>query len=433
MLNKAVKEKKSLTIVVLIASVQLIGIFCAFIMQVVVSKFSSSRDAYGDITYNLSWMFILSSICTLGLPQAVVRYIPEISIKYDSEHSLHLASNFLKWTLILSFILMLFFSLLYGLISSQKIPYLIFSSVFLLASVQLLSALFMSLKKNFMALIPIKILQPLLLVIFILSIVDLGELRVTNFSYLLFFSLIFVFLMLMYFFQKNYVQSIKVSQKFRNDYSLTQISKVSIPILVSTFLGMTLNYIDVIFLQNFIGPVESGTFFTALKISAIGSLPLLAINQLAPIEYSKGFAEKKLSHLKLLGRRYAVLSLILSLPLFLILFIFRIDLLQLFDSTYATAEHILGILLFSQLVNCLTGSVLWILNSTGNHYKCILSLGVCVILNIILNFLFIPQYGLEGAVLSSSFSMIVWNGMSLFWVRKSLNFDPSILSLVKNA
>jgi O-antigen/teichoic acid export membrane protein len=72
-----------------------------------------------------------------------------------------------------------------------------------------------------------------------------------------------------------------------------------------------------------------------------------------------------------------------------------------------------------QLINAAMGSVGYLLIMTGHGRDAAASLGVGVAVNIILNALLIPVWGIEGAAFSSAIGQIIWNGILAWrvWVR----------------
>ena len=87
-------------------------------------------------------------------------------------------------------------------------------------------------------------------------------------------------------------------------------------------------------------------------------------------------------------------------------------------SEFINAKYVLLILLIGKLVDSISGSVGVILQMTG-HQKVFQNIVfIALILNILLNLLLIPIYGIEGAAISSTCSIIFWNISSVMYVRR---------------
>jgi len=83
------------------------------------------------------------------------------------------------------------------------------------------------------------------------------------------------------------------------------------------------------------------------------------------------------------------------------------------------------------MVNLAVGPVALTLVMVG-HEK-ITTIGVVcgAILNIILNFAFIPKWGIEGAAAATSISTIVWNVILVIWLYKKSGIHTTVLGKIK--
>ncbi len=79
------------------------------------------------------------------------------------------------------------------------------------------------------------------------------------------------------------------------------------------------------------------------------------------------------------------------------------------------------ILVVGYFTNAISGPVGTILNMTGHQMvfqKIVLSAAV---VNIILNIILIPGFGINGSAIASSVSMCLWNIISVIYVKKKFN------------
>ena len=87
----------------------------------------------------------------------------------------------------------------------------------------------------------------------------------------------------------------------------------------------------------------------------------------------------------------------------------------------------MNLLLVGQLVNVLSGSVGMLLSMTGRHYFASLMVTACALLNVLLNYLLIPRFGMTGAALATVVTMILWNVAFVFRVRSVLDIRPTFI------
>lgn len=103
--------------------------------------------------------------------------------------------------------------------------------------------------------------------------------------------------------------------------------------------------------------------------------------------------------------------------------------LSFFGSEFTSGSTALSILVFGQLVNAAAGSVGLLLVMTAHEREAAIGMGVGLSLNVLLNTLLIPLWGIEGAAGASATSMIVWNLWLAVRVHRRLGLDPSVLAM----
>jgi len=81
-----------------------------------------------------------------------------------------------------------------------------------------------------------------------------------------------------------------------------------------------------------------------------------------------------------------------------------------YDASYVP----LLILLAGQMVNSAAGSVGFLLNMTGHERETARGMAVAATLNVVLNLLLTPLWGVQGAAIATAVSMIAWNAL-LWW------------------
>ena len=102
-----------------------------------------------------------------------------------------------------------------------------------------------------------------------------------------------------------------------------------------------------------------------------------------------------------------------------------------FGAAYERAYVPMLILLAGQLVNAGTGSVVTLLNMTGYERETAKGIVVSAGLNLVLNLWLIPLWGIIGSAVATTASMIVWN-LVLWWaVRKNLGVNTVAFARLK--
>ncbi|HMG66755.1 MAG TPA: polysaccharide biosynthesis C-terminal domain-containing protein, partial [Chitinophagaceae bacterium] len=85
----------------------------------------------------------------------------------------------------------------------------------------------------------------------------------------------------------------------------------------------------------------------------------------------------------------------------------------------------LAILCIGQLINVLCGSVGTVLIMTGHQKFSVYALVVSTVVNIILNILLTPRYGVVGTAIATAGSLMMWNLLMYWFVRKKVKIFPT--------
>ena len=97
-----------------------------------------------------------------------------------------------------------------------------------------------------------------------------------------------------------------------------------------------------------------------------------------------------------------------------------------FGEDFSNSLVSLNILLIANLITAFFGSINVLLNMTDSQSLVMKNIGISLLINIFLNFLLIPMYGIEGAAISSLISTIFWNFSAGFQVYKKFGFTTFI-------
>jgi O-antigen/teichoic acid export membrane protein len=129
--------------------------------------------------------------------------------------------------------------------------------------------------------------------------------------------------------------------------------------------------------------------------------------------------------------KVARIGLLLSLPVALVLVVFGHWFLFLFGEAYVGGRTALAILSLGQLVNVLAGPCANILIMTGNERIATAGVAVSTVVNISLNAVLIPVWGLEGAAFATAISIVIWNALLVRFTWRLLGLDPTAPALLR--
>ncbi|PHR96232.1 MAG: polysaccharide biosynthesis protein, partial [Leeuwenhoekiella sp.] len=187
------------------------------------------------------------------------------------------------------------------------------------------------------------------------------------------------------------------------------ILKQSFPMAVSSLGFFLLLSIDVIILKKYVDYAQVAYYATAVKLVLIVSTVLNTINALFATNLAHLYQMRDRNALKALLKRASRLILVLALPPLLILLIFPEFILSFFGESYTQAQNALRVLALGYVVSSISGMAAIYLNMTGRARQFQYILLIAVVINLVLNLILIPSYGIEGAAIASGIAITFWN------------------------
>jgi O-antigen/teichoic acid export membrane protein len=180
-----------------------------------------------------------------------------------------------------------------------------------------------------------------------------------------------------------------------------------------------------ILLQGFFLPDASiGIFRIASQVAILASFGLMTINLVLSPRFAALFVQGEMDKLQRLVTNSARVILLINLVLTAgFIFWGKLFLRLAFGLPYESAYVPLIILLIGQLINSGAGSVGLLLNMSGHERETARGMVVAACINVVLNLLLIPRMGINGSAVATSTSLIVWNILLWWAVRKKLGIN----------
>lgn len=203
----------------------------------------------------------------------------------------------------------------------------------------------------------------------------------------------------------------------------------SLSFLIIGVLHMVFITIDQLMLGYMIGESSVAIFRVAAEGAQIVAFAYVAGNAVLAPEYSRIFSSGNLILLERTARQSAAIVLVIAFPLFLVMVLFANPIVTFaFGEAYAEAARPLSILAVGHFLALLFGDPLYVLNMTGHHNRSMRLTMVAVAMNIVLNALAIPQFGVVGAATATTFSFVMLRFLAYFYVRMHLGIECSAIS-----
>lgn len=200
--------------------------------------------------------------------------------------------------------------------------------------------------------------------------------------------------------------------------SFSAILSISLPMLMSSSMLFFTSQTGIIILGMFRTEAEVGYYAIAVKLSILTAFLLHAINTLAGPKFSELYHSERYNELFHIARKSAKLIFITSSPILLgLISLGRPILSMVFGNEFAIAYPALVLLVIGQFVNASSGSSGVFLNMTGNQIVLRNILIIAFIINIGLNVLFTPHFGMNGAAVAAMASVSFSNISMLAFMK----------------
>jgi len=192
-------------------------------------------------------------------------------------------------------------------------------------------------------------------------------------------------------------------------FSMKEHLVISAPMILTSFIQLLNGKVDTIMLGIYTDTAAVGIFSVALKISIITNFMISSLKTIALPKISELFWENDMKNLKIIVRKSTNVIMLFSIPISIILLVFPEFILSMVKEGFESGATTLRILAFTQLLNSMCGLVGAFMNMTGHQVYFTRLVIISTLVNITLNMIFIPIWGMEGAAWATLISTAIWN------------------------
>ena len=271
-----------------------------------------------------------------------------------------------------------------------------------------------------------------LFVILVLTLFSKDE-NIPLYAYLI--SLIIISLMSYLTF--SYFMKVK---KDRNEFlflrnisdSTVDILKISIPLMLAQAVHFVMSWTDKLMLGILDSPdvisgiatnsAQIGIYHTAFKLSMFATIGLMAVKSIASPKFAELYQRNDIKILEKVTQQSTKLIFWTTLPLVIIFILFSEKLMLLFGEEFRLGIFSFIILSLGRVVVSFSGAAGNLLQMCG---KQVIFMNVAIIgsvINIILNFSLIPIYGINGSAISTMISLVAFNLLLVYFVKREFGF-----------
>jgi len=185
---------------------------------------------------------------------------------------------------------------------------------------------------------------------------------------------------------------------------------------ISSFAVYLFSTIDIIILRNYFSSSDVALYALGIKIMAILSMVILSINVNLSPQIAELYLKNELDELKKVLRHSSRFIFLLSVTIGLIIILFSDYILPIFGAEYIAAKTALLILVIGQILISSLGSSAAYLNMTGRPKVFRSFLLIALLINLSLNLILIPKFGIIGASITYVLTILFWNLCAVIYI-----------------
>ena len=217
-----------------------------------------------------------------------------------------------------------------------------------------------------------------------------------------------------------------------NNLGVKEILKVSLPLMLAQAVHFIMSWTDKLMLGILDSPdvisgistnsAQIGVYHTAFKLSMFATIGLMAIKSIASPKFAELFKKKDFDSLKKVTQQSTKLIFWTTLPLVIIFILFSEYIMGLFGEEFVVGVFAFIILSIGRVIVSFSGAAGNLLQMCGRQ---VIFMNVAVIgsvINIILNFTLIPIYGINGSAIATMVSLVSFNLLLVYFVKKEFGF-----------
>lgn len=385
-------------------------------------------EKHGLVMLLLSIATVFTQFVHLGVPNIIIRFYPYFSKKKKFIHRMAFQLPIMALMLFAVFIFLLgdtifhsynLKSSLFASHSSYVLPLvisLVLFEVLVAISRSELKTVFPSFLREFV----IRVATLVLLGLYFIKYIDFSE-------FMLFWLGIYalnVAFMSLYLIMKRFIK-FNIGWPLIDDRILgKQMLIYGMVTLLTTSATILVNRIDVFMLGYYLNLENVAFYSIPLFMATLIQIPARSIMQIGKPLLAKAWERNDLNEIRHLYRKTALNQMILGSLVFIGIWLNIDDILLLVPEKYQGVRYVYFFIGLAKLfdVSCgINGGIL----VTSDKYRYDLFINLLLIgLTLFTNVIFIPIYGIEGAALATAISIIIYNLVKWYLLKKWFRLQP---------
>jgi len=193
------------------------------------------------------------------------------------------------------------------------------------------------------------------------------------------------------------------------------------------------SHIDILMLGALGTVAQVGVYKVVVSGAALTVFGLQVSNVVIAPRLASSFATNNVSDAQKIASYGSLISFVFTLPILLVFLFYGEWLLGfVFGEEYRHGHTALLIITVSQVVSAFFGSSISLMTMSSNERHVLTAMTTALLVNLILNTMLIPTFGIEGAAYSTAASIVIWNGYLWLVAKVKMNVDSTFVWLLLN-
>lgn len=212
--------------------------------------------------------------------------------------------------------------------------------------------------------------------------------------------------------------------KFHRIDRLSAILKYTVLIIIAGSIATVILDVDSFMLGMYISIEKVAYYGVAIYIATVIVVPSRSMQQILQPLTAKYLNEKNKVALEDLYVRSSQTLFIIGGLIFLLIVLNINSLYETIPAQFSGGLIVVFLVSLAKLYDCLMGCNNVILFNS-DYYRVVLLFGVILtILTVVLNMLFIPKFGINGAAFATFMAVTVYNSIKIYFVKRKFNMMP---------
>lgn len=196
------------------------------------------------------------------------------------------------------------------------------------------------------------------------------------------------------------------------------------PRAIAVLAQITVQRVDIVLVAIMRGPVDAAIYTAATRFLVAGQFGNAAISMAAQPQFTELFTMGENRRANVVYQVTTAWLIILTWPIYLLIIVYGPQFLSIFGHSYRAGYAVLIILAVASLVSAACGQVDMVLITTGRSSWSLANGLLVAAVNVGLDLLLIPSYGITGAAIAWAAAIGVMNIMPLIQIAWTVRLNP---------